>query len=806
MDLIFTSYRPQSSLRKSPDWLQDGHSLCSVSSQNTLLFTSSTLLVGSDPPQSSWGSHVYCLDLNTPWDACLVTSVDSAVTCLAWDSMGVRFVCADASGLVTVWEMEENSLGDWRQLTTFKHAHESFLSANFFLTRRPISLNADHKESSLYTEKFSSAGDHSWNRNFLEGCVLVSSTGLLVVVAFPPNHEPQIKSTSLGLGRRRIAYADTATTKEGQFLVAACGLEAPVVLYSVNAGLNSEDQLDVRINTHSSFSLVGDEPGRVCELKFLLGDCTEALVVGVAGPEGGKVQMWDLEQKSKSVHKLFSHGAGVSGGRVKSVPEWRYSDEFSGGGAGVVALATPRSSMMGGKKPACYVAVAFSDGSVQLLLRDSLAQIASVELPRGGNIAWSRTSSSNTHRITVTICSLSFTSTGNCLLVTDSLGQLYLYRMSPIADPGGPPLAPYIVTMLEYCLVSGKDWWDLAVAAKPLKLEAICDKFAEIFSSQPAGQQQYYFSRFMAIKSSLYRIAQSSQYRAADTTAFLMLKSINGAFKSLLRSSDSSYSDYSDPVEKFEMLISGQEEVDIETISQQLFTAGLARDLQLESSTMQTLQQLTMWLATLTLHLLAAVPEYKSRRGPGYSLLHDSQALLVIRELLAMVRLWNMSKVSVISTEKEMDLVARLYSMITRLSLKTDDEALIDDCLMLPHKVMIPPLDTVLSPRGVVGSLHNLSGSPLSFTLCTEPDLPTPNLSPFLEGLTYTGDPTTDFYYDSVQKLYLGQNPGTLKHCTRCSAVTQPTFNKSSFARMWEKRWYRNCLCGGPWKLSKELN
>jgi len=804
MDPIFTSYRPQSSLRKSPDWLQEGHSLCTVSSQNTLLFTTSTLLTGGEPAQATWGSHVYCLDLNTPWDACLVTSLESAATCLAWNSAGSRFVCGDASGLVTVWEIEDNSVGDWKQITSFKHNQESFLAANFFLTSRPVSLHPDLKESSLYTEKFSSAGEQPWTRSSLDGCVLVSATGLLVTVAFPPDQEPQVKATSLGLGRRRIVYVDTATTKDGQFMVAACGLEAPIVVYTVSAGIDGEGWLDVRVNTHSSFSLMGEDPGRVCELKFLLSECTEALVVGVAGPEGGRVQMWDLETKNKGVHKLLSHNTSNVVGRVKGVPEWSYSDEFSGGGAGVVALATPRSSVMGGKKPACYVAVAFSDGSVQLLLRDSLAQIASVELPRGGNIAWSRATSSTTHRVTVTICSLAFTSTGNCLLVTDSLGQLYLYRMSPISDPGGPPLAPYIVTMLEYCLVSGKDWWDLAIAAKPSKLEAICDKFSEIFYTQPEGRQMYYFARFMAIKSSLYRLVQASQYRAADTTAFLMLKSINGTFKSLLKSAENNYSDYTDPVDKLEMMLVGQEEVDIEAVSQQLSNSGLARDLQVDSSTMQTLQQLTMWLTTLTLHLLAAVPEYKTRRGPGYSLLHDGQSLLVIRELLAMIRLWNIARVSVISTEKEMDLTARLFSMITRLSMKTDDESLIDECLMLPHKVMIPPLDTVLSPRGVIGSLHSLSGSPLSFTMCTEPDLPTLSHTPFLEGLTYTEDPTADFYYDSVQKLYLGQCPGNLKHCTRCSAVTQSTMNKSNFAKMWEKRWHRNCLCGGPWKINKE--
>ena len=59
-----------------------------------------------------------------------------------------------------------------------------------------------------------------------------------------------------------------------------------------------------------------------------------------------------------------------------------------------------------------------------------------------------------------------------------------------------------------------------------------------------------------------------------------------------------------------------------------------------------------------------------------------------------MVRLWNMPKISVISMEKEFDLTARLFGLVTRL-MKKEEVALTDECLMLPHKVMIPPLDTV---------------------------------------------------------------------------------------------------------------
>jgi hypothetical protein len=45
--------------------LHEGHTLCSVSSQNIVAFTTTTEL--EDISGKTWGSHVYVADLNTPW-------------------------------------------------------------------------------------------------------------------------------------------------------------------------------------------------------------------------------------------------------------------------------------------------------------------------------------------------------------------------------------------------------------------------------------------------------------------------------------------------------------------------------------------------------------------------------------------------------------------------------------------------------------------------------------------------------------------------------------------------------------------
>ena len=79
-----------------------------------------------------------------------------------------------------------------------------------------------------------------------------------------------------------------------------------------------------RVNSHSSFSLRTEDASCVTSVKFLLSDSTESLVIGVSGVEGGKVQCWDLQQKPRTVHKLFcaSSALGNPPPRVRNTPEW----------------------------------------------------------------------------------------------------------------------------------------------------------------------------------------------------------------------------------------------------------------------------------------------------------------------------------------------------------------------------------------------------------------------------------------------------------------------------------------------------
>ena len=73
------------------------------------------------------------------------------------------------------------------------------------------------------------------------------------------------------------------------------------------------------------------------------------------------------------------------------------------------------------------------------------------------------------------------------------------------AFTGGPMTVPYACTLLEYCLVTGLDWWDLLVSLRPSMMDTVCERFTESFNRQPQQIQQFHYVQFLNIKTSLYR-------------------------------------------------------------------------------------------------------------------------------------------------------------------------------------------------------------------------------------------------------------------------------------------------------------
>merc|ERR1712224_569086 len=101
-----------------------------------------------------------------------------------------------------------------------------------------------------------------------------------------------------------------------------------------------------------------------------------------------------------------------------------------------------------------------------------------------------------------------------------------------------------------------------------------------------------------------------------------------------------------------------------------------------------------------------------------------------MRELLFIIRLWGKTNEGILpsytKTAESFDVLAKLFSLLTRLKEggPQSNEAIIDECILLPSQVMIPPLDIVIPPRaGLSHLLIAYNRGPISSYFMQEPDL-----------------------------------------------------------------------------------
>ena len=991
MDLVGTTYIPSGKtayetvqansalLSKSPKWCFESTTICDISTKNIVLFSSAYPLhlhsdsykaghgrpggipgqpgahgLGSSNPGNSanqtFGSlrggleqkktsnllddnyYVFVADLNIPWDVVLVTSRPTEITTLCWDlNTSEEFVLADTEGHIETWHMNNSVITDWSRIARLYFPAEHFLAAKFIHGGRKIYVNLDKQDSIYFKEKFLSRNapdiSQEFNEENIAACLLVSSTGLAVLVAYPLDIDQSllqdITSTSissnqnlvndsnfgifataksLGPIRGRVRQVDICFNKEGQLLVATSNgdPQCPIRFYSLVArlqddicygdsscgdgevqnkslslnvhaypgifiksasngqmcdsgistkGINgalsqgltstNEEEISSEVEGKSSSASknINDENNDMCQavVDLCFVECDDnafSILVATQHPSGGRVELWELKEAQLTTHKIFLPPEGSTQNTPKNVvPVWQYQEVFiaNASSAQVVKMSTPHSAFQTGRASACYVTIAYTDGSIQCLLRDSLQQIGCVDIPKSGNPQSTLLNDSypNTgpspakmsRMSSVAICDATFSANGNVLVVIDSLGQLYFYRMSPISDPGGPHTPDSIVLMLTKCLLSGYDWWDINVCCAAVSLagnkgqssipasltpiDVICEKLTEDFNKQPLAIQTYYLNRWMSMKASIYRLAfagwgssthgNSNEYKAADTFMQSMLISIHGAFKSLLRpgtiidftSNDTAF----DKVSKI-LTAKMKDEINVDRLANLLDTKR--NEFSVEPNILQSFHHLIQWTTDLCLNLCARVPEFKGPSGtnrlsgPGASLLSNANVLNMLRELLLLIRLWGKAVPASLpvytktSADETFDVLPKLFHIITKLITHPEnlEESLLDEATLLPCHIMIPPLHhTLVCARGIAPAL--ISGQekcPISYDFGSEPQQDTFLLENTHGGCSggYGGLGVSPVVWsnasgatDCVKHMFLGRWPFSVKRCTR---------------------------------------
>ncbi|XP_037090872.1 mediator of RNA polymerase II transcription subunit 16-like [Pollicipes pollicipes] len=789
MDLIYSVGTISASSRRNKNASKveralGAENLCQISSGNVIAFSAC-----GGPEDgldvASRGYHVFVADLNTPWDIHRVWSGGSPVSCLEWDAAGTRLLLGHSDGLLQLLESCGHVINSWRCLHSVRVENEEIIQAIFFHNGKKISISAEKKDSFLYNDKFQNTLFSPTLRRFggrpADGFIGLTSTGLLAVCSLNGNGvEASYKKCELSQRRNFIHLASMAYSKNGGVVVAcSSGLpDAPVTCHQISLQQSlAELMVDVQ-QLPSVYMDCGAQSDSamlaVTCLRHLHKEDGGQLLVGASGDAGGVLELWQLGEMPVNFGQVFQRGASVE----PRVQTWIKSGSHMTPRP-LAAVATARVCLQDGGLPAPPIVVVTADGGISSLHRDSMTQVG--------------------------LTDVALSAAGHLAAAVDDHGQLFLYRAAGAADPGGLSVPSSLVLQLEYYMVTGRDVWDLLLGLRAHlgSLEAVCETLADTFHRQPGPVQQFYYVRHMAIKTSLYRLFPAGCRRLADNNALLMLRCVASSFRALLRPGEPSPAADADPSETLNALMTSKPVESVLEIDKVLAHLKERDPGSVDLGSLAQLQHLVQWVADICLQLLGSLTDGRQKQVGA---LRERQSLLLLRELLVVIRRWGSVRAACLPVfqrhGEQADVIAVLFKLLTKLlavHAAEPDEALLNECSLLPSPGLAEHLTLDLPPRGVL-------------VTCTAPNT-SPRHYEYYDADAAEGHVThrrhQDLYtVDSLRHMRLGARPSNLKQCTRCLAVTSSRSQQqlsqvktTPVTRAWDQRWARACLCGGHWAL-----
>uniref|UniRef100_A0A8C4NCY0 Mediator of RNA polymerase II transcription subunit 16 n=1 Tax=Eptatretus burgeri TaxID=7764 RepID=A0A8C4NCY0_EPTBU len=657
---------------------------CAWSCRNLIAFTSEN---ANGEHDASFPIHI--MDPEHPWDACTVAlGHQDPITCLQWDHAGSRLLSGDGGGHVRCWGMTEGLVGGWECQAEAALPGEPLVTLAWLHNGVKLNLHPDKAAASNFCEKFSrvkfAPSLMAFGGRATDGWIGITGGGL-VSVWLPQGSGSRLLTTTEPLchGRTRVALADVTFTSGGQVVVGVSSgsAHAPIHFYRVWVSVVREKaRLNVELMAGIFLRSATDPTRRdrfpaVGHLRFLSRESPDQVLICVLGSTGSMVESWTLRKEFLAPSKLFP-GVGD-----KSPPLLRWNLlAISAEMDRVTALAPPGIplSVTGSDLkaatdsrffPGLGIAVALADGSVQILHRFSLQRLATLSL------SLSLTAPSSTSMATP--IDLQVTKS-----LTTSLEQVIMVRVPPslgLAD--GPPTLRHLLLLLEFCLVTGHDPWDIIIHAGlgstsgPGAAAALADRLAEEYSRQVPPLQQALHSRVLSLRAWLYRICPGTAHRSADLMARLLLQAVSAALKGLLRPAagpsgtqhGSQHAPERSPGERLAETCAKNGDCDIDKVMLNLRTEEFVLDTPL----LQALQQLIQWVADFSLHLLAGLPHQASSVRGTTGLARDPVALGWLRELLVVIRIWGLIKSACLpvlhATSDSQDSLSLAFRLLTRL-------------------------------------------------------------------------------------------------------------------------------------------
>ncbi|XP_002006586.2 mediator of RNA polymerase II transcription subunit 16 [Drosophila mojavensis] len=781
--------------------------LCAVSSRNIIAFSALQNL----------SSHVYVCDIVTPWQYYKVCNSKSLINVLEWNANGEQLLLGYIGGRVEIWQPKEQSLNVWQLQFHANIPSEDIIQAKFFHNGKGVVFNTQKKDHTYYGEKFERLEQRPTLTGFggvaTEGCILLTSSGLLAAFTLPQLQKLAINNTSnsggqaqeptplsnasseqvelfpvshsIGISRSYIEHCSIVASASGALNIAySTGWQQQqqqqlVYCYKVSLQLEgerivikSESLASIFLNTLPSATL---ESKRIAQLLWTrVGNEDVIYVVFNVGDSASLLEQWTLTRRHQSVHALLQQSATGPAAGSKPVD---YVPSESWEQVAKLQLSAQISQLCSSRLIAADCEQLFAilqDNSVQVLEPGTLKQLNHTQFEHDAETRF--------------VCG-DLTPTSQMLIIFDSHAQLHAMQTPMLKQHTNT--MQLLLLLLEYCIVTGVDASDVLLLNLG-NLEALVDKLTDNFTRQPSYVRQFYYANFLALKSNLCRAQQQ------EFDNLIILHAISSTFKSLLRPSDLGCQDKG-PADNLAMKLA-ESVPDVDTVLLNLDP----KDFTVEPMMLQSLQQLIQWVTDLALNMLNRLPEevMKSKlsgKRASYDISRDIVAISSLRELLVMIRIWGLLNPQCLpvytKTMDNIDVLAILFRLLTRLAQNPaePDELLLDECSLLSKQLLIPQPSrhnptTLLSAQGYAA----VKSGQLTFTSLVEPV--------GLQEIEMEQVVFANFIKDGVSNLQLGANPSTIRRCARCGFVNSANkVAKTSALKAWCNKWL-HCHCGGFWK------
>uniref|UniRef100_A0A672ZXM4 Mediator of RNA polymerase II transcription subunit 16 n=1 Tax=Sphaeramia orbicularis TaxID=375764 RepID=A0A672ZXM4_9TELE len=755
--------------------------VCSWSCRNLVAFT--TDLKNDDDDNKDVSHMIHIIDTDHPWDVYSINSGHAEViSCLEWDQSGSRLLSADGDGQIKCWSMSDHLVNSWESVLSSSLDGDPIVALSWLHNGVKLALHVEMSGSTNFGEKFSRP---------MEGWLAVTVSGLVTVSLLKPGGALLTASESLCRLRGRVALADIAFTGGGNIVVAATdgSSSSPVQFYKVVVSVVSEK---CRIDTEllpSLFLRCTTDPLRrekypaVTHLKFLTRENSEQVLLCASNQSGSIVECWSLRKEGLPVNNIFQHRSPVVGEKQPTILKWR-----------ILTTTNDLERVSAVALPKLPISISNTDLKVASDTKfcPGLGE-SSLTLPLCGSRSGSDESAIKRQRTggpALHFKALQFSWTSLALAGVDNHGKLHMLRVSPsmgqVLELNTTLL--HLLFLLEYCMVTGYDWWDVLLHVQPTMVHNLVEKLHEEYMRQNQALQQVLATRIVAVKASLCKLSTATAARACDFHAKLLLIAISSTLKSLLRPHVLNTPDKS-PGDRLTEICAKNTDTDIDKVMINLKTEEF---------------QLIQWVGDFVLYLLANLPNQGSMVRPGFGFMRDGASLGMLREMLVMIRIWGLLKPGCLptftATSDNQDSMQLLFRLLTKLWICSRDDAppqdpddtLIDECCLLPSQLLVPSMDWLPLNDGVIVKLQGKHPLRLQFGKAWSMSAG--------GGTRPSRVPSQKM--DNLRCVHMGVCPTEeSKACTRCGCVTMlRSPNKTNAMKQWEQRWIKNCLCGGLWR------